>query len=116
MNIKSTQDALDFKVMCEAKDSVYGVHSVHASWDKINEALEEFSANQITMEKLQDVIRGHMLFLDTEHKSIATCNDKEYNHVIGILKNEVLKDAVDGSLSLKVDIWSEYCELNKIVE
>lgn len=68
--IKSIQDALDFKLYCEAKDEMLGSYNAHKAWDNINMAFEDFNAGHITLDRMQEIVKGYILYLGATKVSI----------------------------------------------
>lgn len=60
--ISSAQSALDFKMYCEAKDEMIGGRDAYKAWDNVNMAFEDFNSHLITLERLQEIVKGYLLY------------------------------------------------------
>jgi len=60
--------ALDFKLYCEAKDSVLGGKDFLPIWENINLHFEALNSNRITIDRMQEVVKGYILFLSEPTK------------------------------------------------
>ena len=61
MNMKTLQNALDFRLMCEASDLLAGDNSFEATWDYVLQAFEDYKADIITWDRLKEAVKGYML-------------------------------------------------------
>lgn len=91
MNINTLQATLDFQMYCEAKHEMLGTRDAYKAWDNINAAFEDFNAGNITLERMQEIVKGYILYgFDTEELN-APFEERYFNKkaAIAALSNNI---------------------------